>query len=104
MAMRTASARTRRSMSKVRLVRGIVLSELEVLGSFTSKPPSPFPRAWLTVMVPSSERSDYLSAHTSPRLMPVVSASSMAMPIGAGCARLASSSMRVRSVVPQFLS
>lgn len=48
-------------------------------------------------MVPSSERSDHLSAQTSPRLMPVVRASSMAMPKGAGCARLASSSMRVRS-------
>lgn len=48
-------------------------------------------------MVPSSERSDHLSAHTLPRLMSVVKASSMAMPRDTGCARLASSSMRVRS-------
>ena len=76
---------------------GIVLAELPAFGSFTQKPPGPFPRAWLTVMVPSSERSGHLSAQASPRLMPVVSAISAARPSGWGSASMARRSMRVRS-------
>ena len=94
---RMDSARMSRSACQVCLVRGIVRRELWVLDSLRQKSPSALPSAREAVTVPSLPRSDHLRAQTSPRLMPVVSASSMAMPIGAGWARLASSSMRVRS-------
>ncbi len=56
------------------------------------------PSAWETVTVPSPPTSLQRSAHTSPRLMPVVSVSSMARPSGfVASAATASLSMRVRA-------
>lgn len=94
---RMDSARMSRSACQVCLVRGIVRRELWVLGSLRQKPLSALPSAWETVTVPSSPRSDHLRAQTSPRRMPVVSASSMDMPRGGGWAATASLTMRVRS-------
>ena len=71
--MARKSQRTKRQTSlKTPMKTPFLLSELEVFGSFTQKPPPPFPKAWLTVMVPSSERSDHLSMQTSTRLISVV--------------------------------
>ena len=94
---RMDSAHMSRSACQACLVRGIVRRELWVLDSLRQKSPSALPSAWEAVTVPSLPRSDHLRAQTSPRRMPVVSASSMAMPRGEGWAATASLIMRVRS-------